>query len=183
MAPAQTRKPPDPDLAPRPSEEEPERLRVFFDADVLIAGSATRSPTSASHILLQLAELTLIEGLICPYVREEAERNLQEKLPQGLPVFRALLRTVLREVPDPTKEELAAYEGRAEAEDVPVLAAAAREGCAYLVTFNVRDYPKPPEGLQVVEPGELVRRVRAHLARMLEGEGEREMEVEGESEE
>ena len=173
------RTPTDPDPRPPAEEPEPEKLRVFFDADVLIAGSATRSPTSASHILLQLAELTLIEGLICPYVREEAERNLQEKLPQGLPVFRALLRTALREVPDPTKEELAAYEGRAEAEDVPVLATAAREGCAYLVTFNVRDYPKPPEGLQVVEPGELVRRVRAQLARMLE----REMEVEGESEE
>jgi len=158
-------------------EERASKLKVFFDADVLIAGSATRSPTSASHILLQLAELTLIEGLICPYVREEAERNLQEKLPQGLRVFRALVQTALREVPDPTKEELVAYEGRAEEEDVPVLAAAAREGCAYLVTFNVGDYPKPPEGLQVVEPGELVRRVRTHLVRLLEPD------VEGEAKE
>jgi len=151
-------------------------LRVFFDADVLIAGSATRSPTSASHILLQLAELTLIEGLICPYVREEAERNLQEKLPQGLSVFRALVGTALREVPDPTAEELLPFQGRAEEEDVPVLAAAVREGCAYLVTFNVRDYPDPPEGLRVVEPGELVRRVRAHLVRLLEPEAEGEGE-------
>lgn len=140
------------------------KLRVFFDADVLIAGSASKTHSSASYILLQLSELTLIEGLICPYVREEAERNLKGKLPQALPVFRALLRTALREVPDPPEGSLRRWAGRADPEDLPVLAAAVLNGCRYLVTFNIGDYPDPPKPLEVVEPGELVRRVRERLA-------------------
>jgi predicted nucleic acid-binding protein len=143
-----------------------EKLRVFFDADVLIAGSASKTHSSASYILLQLAELTLIEGLICPYVREEVERNLTEKLPQALPVFRALLRTALREVSDPSKEELEQWAGRADPKDLPVLAAALLHDCRYLVTFNTSDYPDPPEPLEVMEPGELVRRVRGQLAEL-----------------
>jgi hypothetical protein len=142
------------------------KLRVFFDADVLIAGSASKSHSSASYILLQLAELTLIEGLICPYVREKAERNLKEKLPSALPAFKALLQTALREVPDPPKGSLNRWVGRADPQDLPVLAAAVLNGCRYLLTFNVRDYPAPPEPLEVVEPGELVRRVREHLAEL-----------------
>jgi hypothetical protein len=47
-----------------------------------------------------------------------------------------------------------------------VLVAAHRNGCHFLVTFNVRDYSKPPESLAVMEPGELVQRVRAHLAEL-----------------
>jgi len=142
------------------------KLRVFFDADVLIAGSASKTHSLASYILLQLAELTLIEGLICPYVREEAERNLKRKLPQTLPVFKVLLQTALREVPDPPKASLSRWAGRADPEDLPVLVAAAMNGCRYLVTFNTKDYHDPPEPLEVVEPGKLVRRVREHLAEL-----------------
>jgi len=145
---------------------DPAKLRVFFDADVLIAGSASKTHSSASYILLQLAELTLIEGLICPYVREEAERNLKGKLPQGLPVFKALLQAALREVPDPPKASLSRWAGRADPKDLPVLVAAVLNDCRYLVTFNTKDYPDPPEPLEVVEPGELVRRIRAHLAEL-----------------
>jgi len=133
---------------------------------VLIAGSAFKTHSSASYILLQLSELTLIEGLICPYVREEVERNLKEKLPHALPVFRALLRAALREVPDPPRASLKRLAGRADPKDLPVLAAAVLNGCRYLVTFNTGDYPDPPEPLEVVEPGELVRRVREWLAEL-----------------
>lgn len=143
-------------------------LRVFFDADVLVAGSASKAYSSASYILLQLAELTLIEGLICPYVREEVERNLRIKLPQALPVFRALMRTALKEVSDPSADSLKRWTGRADAKDLPVLAAAISNSCDYLVTFNIRDYPKPPESLEVLEPGNLVQQVRKHLAKLAE---------------
>jgi predicted nucleic acid-binding protein len=145
-----------------------DKLRVFFDADVLIAGSASKTHSSASYILLQLAELTLIEGLICPYVREEVERNLQAKLPQALPVFRVLVGAALKEMPDPSAHSLKRWAGRADPKDLPVLAAAASNGCRYLVTFNICDYPEPPELLEVLEPGELVRQVREQLAELTE---------------
>ena len=60
--------------------------RVFIDTDVLIAGSY--STTGASYIILHLSDLTIIEGLISQQVRVEAERNLQDKLPNALPIFR-----------------------------------------------------------------------------------------------
>lgn len=143
-------------------------LRVFFDADVLVAGSATKTRYSASYILLQLAELTLVRGIICPYVREEAERNLQKKLPQALPVFRALVRTALHEVPDPPLDSLQTWAGRADPKDLPVLAAALLSGCQYLVTFNTKDYPASLKPLKVLTPGELVRQVREYLAKLPE---------------
>ena len=39
--------------------------RVFVDADVLFAGSASPSEHSASLVVLRLAEITLIEGILC----------------------------------------------------------------------------------------------------------------------
>ncbi len=116
-----------------------DKLRIFFDADVLIAGSASKTHSSASYVLLQLSELTLIEGLICPYVREEVERNLQEKLPHALPVFRALVQTALREVPDPPADSLKQWAGRADPKDLPILAVAVLNECHYLVTFNTQE--------------------------------------------
>jgi hypothetical protein len=144
------------------------KLRIFFDADVLVAGSASKTHSSASYILLQLAELTLIEGFTCPYVREEVERNLQAKLPQALPVFRALLKAALKEVPDPSVDSLKRWAGRVDPKDLPVLAATASNDCCYLVTFNIRDYPDPPETLEVLEPGKLVKQARKKLAEMAE---------------
>lgn len=38
------------------------RPRVYIDADALLA--AVRSSTGASHIVIKLSELTLIEGVI-----------------------------------------------------------------------------------------------------------------------
>jgi predicted nucleic acid-binding protein len=141
-----------------------DKLRVFFDADVLIAGSASKTYSSASYILLKLAELTLIEGIICPYVREEAERNLQAKLPGALPIFQVLMKTALKELPDPSAYLLKRFAGKADRKDIPVLAAAASSKCSYLTTFNIHDYPRPPESVKVVKPGELVRQLRELLA-------------------
>lgn len=141
-----------------------DKLRVFFDADVLIAGSASKTHSSASYILLKLAELTLIEGIICPYVREEVERNLQAKLPRALPVFRVLMGTALKELPDPSVYLLKRWASRADPKDLPVLAAAVSSSCRYLATFNIHDYPNPPESVKVVKPGELVRQLRELLA-------------------
>ena len=62
--------------------------RLFVDADVLFAGAASPSEHSASLVVLQLAEITLIEALTSQQVITEAERNLAAKLPQALPAFR-----------------------------------------------------------------------------------------------
>lgn len=142
------------------------RLRIFFDADVLISGAAPQSRQSASYILIEISEFTLIEGIYSPYVARQAERNIAAKLPAALPDFHRLLNAALTAVSDADAEALPQFQGCAALTDVPVLAAAALNDCRYLITRNVRHFPYPPEGLEVVEPGRLVSRIRSDLSRL-----------------
>ena len=135
--------------------------RVFIDADVLIAGTA--STTGASYILLHLSDLTLIEGIISQQVKAEAERNLQAKLPQALPAFRLLVESAVKVVEDPSEDQLVALQGQAHAEDLPLLAAALLHHCHYLVTFNVKHYSPKSETILVLRPGEFLARLRQQL--------------------
>jgi len=137
---------------------------VFVDADVLFAGAASPSEHGASLTVLRLAEIGFIEAITSRQVITEAERNLKEKLPETLPAFRLLVRRCLEVVPDPRADDLAAYEGTADAKDLPILAAAVREGCSWLVTFNVRHFRPGHPDVTVLPPGDFVLRVRSLLA-------------------
>lgn len=143
---------------------QPPKPRLFVDADVLFAGAASPSEHSASLVVLQLAEITLIEALTSRQVITEAERNLAAKLPAALPTFRLLVSRSLRVVPDPTTAELGAYAGAADAKDLPILVAAVREKCPWLVTFNVRHFQPGHAQVLVLRPGDFIRRVRELLA-------------------
>ena len=143
---------------------ETERLRVFFDADVLIAGSL--SATGASHVLLHLAELGVIEGVTSPQALREAEENLRRKLPIALPAFRVIRSSSLGREVDPAPSHLRAAEGRAHPDDVPILAAALTADCDYLVTHNTRHYRTAGMACRATAPGPLVARIRRLLAKM-----------------
>jgi len=52
----------------------------------------------------------------------------------------------------------------ADAKDVPILIAAVREGCSWLVTFNVRHFRPGHPDVTVLPPGDFVLRVRGLLA-------------------
>jgi predicted nucleic acid-binding protein len=140
------------------------RLRIFVDADVLFAGAAAPSQHGASLVVLRLAEITLIEAVTSQQIIAEAERNLAEKLPDALPAFRLIVSRCLRIVPDPDSAELAPLTGMADPKDLPILAAAVREGCSWLVTFNVRHFRPGHPAVQVLPPGELIMRLRERLA-------------------
>jgi len=135
--------------------------RIFIDADVLIAGSA--STAGASHILLHLSDLTIIEGIISQQVKLEAERNLWKKMPQALPAFKLLVESAIRLVDDPHENQLVSLQGQAHAEDLPLLAAALLHRCHYLVTFNVKHYHPEGEKIIVLRPGEFLYRLRQQL--------------------
>lgn len=139
-------------------------LRVMIDADVLFAGSASPSEHAASLVVLRLSELTLIDGVVSEQAAVEAERNLAAKMPTAVPVFGRLVAAAVRVVPDPTPDEVLVLAGRAHAKDLPILAAAVREACSVLVTFNVRDYQPGHPAVEVVPPGVLVQRVRHEVA-------------------
>lgn len=141
-------------------------LRVFFDADALLAGSA--STTGASHLLLHLSDLGLIRGLTSEQGREEARRNLGRKVPAALPEFDALIRQALEIVPDPNRDEMEPFQGMAHPKDLPILAAAVLAKARWLVTFNTRHYYRTPPGTQVIEPGEAIQAIRKALVKLSE---------------
>lgn len=138
--------------------------RAFVDADVLFAGAAAPSEHGASLTILRMAEITLIEALTCQQAIIEAERNLAVKLPVALPAFRLIVSRCLQIVSDPTPEELAPHAGRADPEDLPILVSALREGCPWLVSFNLRHFQPGVPAVTVLRPGDFVLRVRDHLS-------------------
>jgi predicted nucleic acid-binding protein len=140
--------------------------RVFIDADVLFAGAASPSEHSASLVVLRMAEITLIEAIISQQVITEAERNLAGYRLNVLPVFQSIVSRCLRVVADPSPSELDLTRGLADARDVPLLAAAVREACPWLVTFNVRHYQPGHPSVNVVRPGTFVQHVRDLLAHL-----------------
>jgi hypothetical protein len=52
---------------------------VFLDADVIFAGAAAPTEHGASHVVLQMSEITLIECVTSEQAVAEVERNLTEK--------------------------------------------------------------------------------------------------------
>lgn len=140
--------------------------KVFIDADVLFAGSAAPSEHGASLVVLRMAEITLLEAYTSEQVIREAERNLAVKLPGALPAFRMIAARCLQVVPDPGQAELDVYQGLADAVDLPILAAALKCGCPWLVTFNIRHYRPGHPDVAVLPLGDFLLRVRDLLAHL-----------------
>ncbi len=144
----------------------PTKPRVFVDADVLFAGAASPSAHSASLVLLQMAEITLLDALTSQQVITEVERNLTQKIPAALPAFRLLVDRCLQVVPDPSRDDLLPYRGLAHPKDLPLLVTAVREQCSWLVTFNLRDYQPGHPDVKIVKPGDFILQVRTRLTHL-----------------
>jgi hypothetical protein len=137
------------------------------DAGVIFAGAAAPGEHGASLVILRMAEITLIDAFTSQQAITEAERNLSAKLPQTLSTFRLLVDRCLRVVPDPHPEHLAPHIGRADPKDLPILVAAVRENCPWLVTFNLRDFQPGHPDVTVLRPGDFVLRVRDRLVHLV----------------
>ena len=148
------------------SPASPSKLKVFVDSDVLFAGAASPGEHGASLVILQMAEITLIDAVASQQVITECERNIGQKLAQKLPELRLLVSRCLRVVPDPQPEDLAAFEGIADPKDLPILVAALGEDCSYLVTFSLRHYQPGHSDVSVLRPGEFVSRLREFLTHL-----------------
>ncbi|HQF70203.1 MAG TPA: PIN domain-containing protein [Promineifilum sp.] len=140
----------------------PTKPRLFVDADVLFAGSASSSEYGASLTILRMAEITLIDALTSEQAIVEVERNLAIKLPAKLPAFRLLVARCLTVVPTPNAVQITPYSGLADRKDLPILVAAIQHDCPLLVTFNVRHYRPGHRDIATLNPGEFIQRVR-HL--------------------
>jgi predicted nucleic acid-binding protein len=132
-----------------------------MDADALFAGTA--SVSGASHVILQLGELGIIEVGVPEQARIEAERNLVSKLPAALPAFRTLVSACASPLPMARRgtSTRLARSGDADPNDAPILAAALAADCRWLITFNLRDYRT--DRLRVTEPGPFLDELRGKL--------------------
>jgi len=146
----------------------PNPPRVFLDASVLIAGSA--SFTGASRAVLILGELRLLKLVVCPHVLQEAERNLVKKLPEALADYRTLLAHLpLETISDPAPEALLPWLDIVAAKDAPIVVAAKSAGVQRLVTLDAQHLTGKPDlaraaGLLICRPGELIEEIRTAIA-------------------
>lgn len=143
-----------------------DRLRVYIDADVLLAGIATENPSAASRVILEASELTLLDLLASQKVLDECERNLSEVAPEE-PVlgalrqsFREVVARAVEVVDDPAS--LSSIP-ETDPKDVIHITSAVSHDCDFLVTYNISDYPRSHEGTTVDEPGTLVTRIREQI--------------------
>lgn len=116
-------------------------VRVFLDSNVILSGLI--SDKGAPRIILDLLTLGLpfLQGLTGQYNISEIERNLEKKLPAGLPLYRKYLPQLhLKIIPLPTEKEISKYTGVTAAKDVPVLVSAIKGKADFLVTGDKKDF-------------------------------------------
>lgn len=160
--------PPAPPDGPSSAEENlpTARLRIYVDADVLLAGAASPVDHSASQVILSLSEITLIDAITSELAVAECIRNLEAKVPAAVATFQLLAERALAMVPPPSEDEVRRYVGSADWKDLPHLACAIDQGCPYLVTYNTSDYRPGHPAVEVLRPGLLVRRIRDRLTQL-----------------
>ena len=109
--------------------------------------------------MLQLSEIGLIELIVSRQVIVEADRNIEEKLPEMLNEYREfikLLAPVL--VDDPLQKDVAKYLTVINSDDAPILASAVISDADFLVTWDRRHFIGKNihiySSLKIVTPGE-----------------------------
>ncbi len=111
----------------------PTKARVMVDATVLIAGSGW--PRWPREVLLAglRGEFQLV---LCPYVIEQARRNLRERFPEHLGRFGEFLsRAPFELAPDPSAEEVTSHVGLVRDDsDLPLVLSAITAQVDYLVS-------------------------------------------------
>ena len=137
--------------------------KVFVDADVIFSGAAAPTEHGASHVVLRMGEITLIDCISSEQAIKEVERNLAEKIPKKLPDFHLLVSRSLRIINDPKPEELIAYKEQADPKDLPILVAALKERCSYLLNFNVRHFTPTTRDIIVQQPSGFLITIRSLL--------------------
>ena len=137
-------------------------IRIFFDSDVMIAGSASSS--GASHFLLQLAEAGIIEGIISKQVVLECRRNIKNKLPDALSIFDKILSRSVSIRNHPSPKTISDLKGQAHPKDISILASAIEVKARFLLTFNIKHYNLSPQmSIEIIKPGELLKKIRETL--------------------
>jgi len=143
-----------------------QRLKVFLDTSALIAGIA--SVKGAARAVLQLAETGLIEVIVSRQVIVEADRNIEDKLPELLGEYREFIKFLAPVmVDDPSFVEIKRFLTVINPDDAPILAAAVDADADFLVTWDKKHFIgkniNVQSNMKIVTPGEFLKYFRESL--------------------
>lgn len=143
-----------------------QRPKAFLDTNALIAGIA--SAKGAARAVLQLAETGLIEVIVSKQVIVEADRNIEDKLPEMLSEYREFIKFLAPVlVDDPPQGKIKRFLTVINPDDAPILAAAVNADADFLITWNRKHFigKNIPihSSLKIVTPGEFLKYFREYL--------------------
>ncbi|MBM4350897.1 MAG: PIN domain-containing protein [Deltaproteobacteria bacterium] len=136
-------------------------VKVFLDSNVVLSGLL--SERGAPRIILDLLSLGLpfLIGSTGRYNLIEIERNLKNKMPGLLSLYKAYLPKLnLKVIPLPRPEDVRSFSGQIAEKDIPVLISAIQGKVDFLITGDKQHFGKM-KGLdqypfQVVTPSEFI---------------------------
>lgn len=136
-----------------------QRIKVFIDTNVLIAGVS--SVTGASATILDLCETRVLQMVVSRQILIEADRNFGAKFPQLVDRFRQLMHNLAPLMfEDPTVESMEKAAAIVNRKDAPILAAAQKADVDFLITLDKRHFLNPKTRqktmLKVVSPIEFL---------------------------
>ena len=118
-----------------------QKIKVFIDTSVLIAGVA--SLTGASAAVLDLCEAESIQMVISRQVLVEADRNFSAKLPGLVNQFRQFIRNLAPlMVEDPPAAAVERSASLIDRKDAAILAAAIESKVEFLITLDKKHFLK-----------------------------------------
>ena len=136
-----------------------QRIKVFIDTNVLIAG--VHSVSGASATILDLCEAQVLQMVVSRQVLIEADRNFGAKFPQLVGRFRQFMHQLAPlMVEDPTPESVEKAASIVDRKDAPILAAAQNAKVDFLITLDKKHFLNPKTRqkvmLKVVSPIEFL---------------------------
>lgn len=143
-----------------------QRPKVFLDTSALIAGIA--SVKGAARAVLQLAETGLTEVIVSRQVIVEADRNIEDKLPEMLGEYREFIKFLAPVlVDDPTRGEVKRFSTVINPDDAPILAATVNADADFLITWDRKHFIGKDihihSNMKIVTPGEFLKYFREYL--------------------
>ena len=143
-----------------------QRPKVFLDTSALIAGIA--SSRGAARAVLQLAEIGLIEVIVSRQVIVEADRNIEEKLPEMLNEYRKFIEILAPAlVDDPQQKDVKRFLTVINPDDAPILASAVISDADFLITWDRKHFIGKNihihSNLKIVTPDEFLKYFREYV--------------------
>jgi predicted nucleic acid-binding protein len=148
-------------------------VRVFLDSNVILSGLL--SERGAPRIILDVLSLRLpfLIGLTGRYNLIEIERNLKNKMPSLLVLYKAYLPKLnLKVIPLPRPEDIRDFSGQIAEKDIPVLISAIRSKGDFWVTGDKQHFGKMKEldkyPFHVLTPSEFIDSILPEILKGLE---------------